>query len=481
MREGVATEVPLTEIVIGEKVVVSPESTIPVDGIVLEGISSVSTALLTGESMPHPISPGSSTVAGALNHDGKLLIEVTAVGAGSHIARIAALVAAAQSGRANIARLADRISAIFVPAVLLLTVATGIVWTLFIDSSRTIDVVIAVLVIACPCALGLATPTALVVGSGRAAKLGFIVSGPEIFEQARNVDVVVFDKTGTLTTGEMKVSQLSVPPMWQPALAALSRASAHPISVATADALRSLTSVELTGVTTMPGRGIRGKLNDDVIEFGSRHLYPDLALTPEGAATQSWLFVNGEVVGWVSVTDTVDPTAAEAVRILHARGVHTVMASGDLAPVARNVGQQFGITDIRAELKPEEKIAIIQEFRSAGKIVAMVGDGTNDAPALAAADIGIAMGRGTEVARATADITLLRPDVRLIPTALSLSQATLRTIKQNLGWAFGYNLAALPLAMSGQLNPVIAGIAMSASSVLVVTNSLRLRRSSLLS
>lgn len=456
-------------------VVVATESPVPVDGIVMQGASSVSNALLTGESMPHSVSAGAEVQAGAINHEGELLVRVTAVGAGSQVARIASLVAAAQSGKANIARLADRVSAIFVPVVLLITVLTGAVWYVAIDADRAIDVMIAVLVIACPCALGLATPTALVVGSGRAAQLGVLIAGPEVFENSRKVDVVVFDKTGTLTTGEMTVTASDVATEYRGALASLAAASTHPVSVATAHAFAEVAPVELSNVIAVPGKGVRGMWDARLVEFGGRAFHPELEYSDNGVATRSYLFVEGQVTGWVDVADTIDSSAQAAVADLSHAGIRTIMASGDRDSVAAHVASTLGIDEYRAELTPAQKIEIVRDLQSQGHVVAMVGDGSNDAPALAQADIGIAMGRGTAVARATADITLLRPDVTLVPTALSLSQRTLRIIKQNLFWAFGYNIAAIPLAMSGNLNPMIAGIAMSASSVLVVSNSLRLR------
>ena len=465
--------VKLADVQLGDQVIIAAESVIPVDATVNSGNSSVSNALLTGESMPVPVSTGSEIYAGAINHEGELIATATGVGTGSQISRIASLVAAAQSGKANISRLADRVSAIFVPAVLSLTLVVAIAWY-FIDPSKVVDVAIAVLVIACPCALGLATPTALVVGSGRAATLGVLIAGPEVFENSREIDVVVFDKTGTLTTGEMSVTQNTVEALLHlRVLKSLAAGSSHPISVATLTSLEDIEGVELTGLTTIPGKGIRALYDNHTVEFGSKKLHSEILQTLD--STASYLFIDGECVGGVAVADTLDPSAQSTVEALKSMGMHVVMASGDTQKVANAIGQQVGIEDVRAELTPAMKIEVIKDFQQRGKVVAMVGDGSNDAPALAQSDVAIAMGRGTSIARATADITLLRPDLMLIPTALKLAASTLKTIKVNLGWAFGYNLAALPLAMSGNLNPMIAGIAMSASSVLVVSNSLRLR------
>jgi len=479
IRDGVRHQVELVDVVIGDRVVVPAESTIPVDGTVVSGTSSVSNALLTGESMPHAVSMDSLVQAGALNHDGELEVVVTAVGSTSQIARIASLVAAAQSGKANISRLADRISAIFVPLIFAVTIVSGLVWWQ-IDSSRALDVMIAILVIACPCALGLATPTALVVGSGRAATLGFLVAGPEVFENSQHVDVVVFDKTGTLTTGKMTVISSTVTDLkFRSILLTLATASSHPVSQAVVASLLNTPLVEISGLRTVAGKGVTAQWESQTVEFGSRRFHPELTIAPRGEVTESWLFIDGQVVGSIEVADSVDPTAAKALKQLKKQGIKTIMASGDIAAVANKIGTQLAIDEVNAQLTPDDKIALVRNLQAQGKIVAMVGDGSNDAPALARADIGIAMGRGTSVARATADITLLRPDLTLVPTALVLSQKTLRTIKVNLGWAFGYNIAAIPLAVSGNLNPMIAGIAMSASSVLVVTNSLRLRKTQL--
>jgi Cu+-exporting ATPase len=478
ITDDVRRVVALSEVVAGDIVLISAESTIAVDGIVMQGTSSVSNALLTGESMPIAVTRDSEIYAGAINHDGELLVRATGVGSGSQISRIASLVAAAQSGKANISRLADRISAIFVPAVLSLTAVVAFAWY-FIDSTKMVDVAIAVLVIACPCALGLATPTALVVGSGRAATLGILIAGPEVFENSRSVDVVVFDKTGTLTTGEMKVTINSIAdPLHIEILASLVRGSSHPISVATSQSLEQIQGVTLEGLSLIPGKGVRATYKNQTVEFGSRNLHPGLNL--ESSSTTSWLFVDGQSVGAITVDDTLDSSAVAAVAQLQINGAHVVLASGDIQSVANKIGREVGIIDVRGELTPAEKIDVIKEFQALGKTVAMVGDGSNDAPALAQADIAVAMGRGTGIARATADITLLRADLMLIPIALKLASQTLKTIKINLGWAFGYNLAALPLAMSGNLNPMIAGIAMSASSVLVVSNSLRLRTKKLI-
>jgi Cu+-exporting ATPase len=465
-------EVAMHDVVLDDIVLVKPESTVAVDCEIVEGNSSVSTALITGEATPISVAAGDMVPAGALNYEGELQVRVTALGQGTQIARIAALVAAAQSGKANIARLADRVSAIFVPVVLVITALTGLGWY-FYSPSQTLDIMIAVLVIACPCALGLATPTALVVGSGRAATLGILVSGPEVFERAQELDTIIFDKTGTLTRGEIAVESLEAPAEYLNILKGLVEASTHPLSIAVANHLRGVEAQELNEVAAIAGLGVRATNNGKTYEFGSKNFHPNLDIGP--TQTTSYLFLDGQVVGHVTFSDRSDDSASLALGALHASGFDIVIASGDTQDSVDALAQELGISRAYGELKPENKIELVTRLQSEGRHVIMVGDGTNDAPALAAADLGIAMGRGTEVARSTADITLLRPDLMLIPQAISLSRKTLRVIKQNLWWAFGYNVAALPLAMTGHLNPMIAGFAMSASSVLVVTNSLRLR------
>jgi Cu+-exporting ATPase len=314
-----------------------------------------------------------------------------------------------------------------------------------------------------------------VVGAGKAASIGVLVSGPQVFEQSRDLDVVVFDKTGTLTLGEMRVVQADVPREFHALVAALADRSSHPVSVAVAQHFADSGDVELTKTMTVPGLGVRAEWAGKKVEFGSARFHPELQY-PEAAKTTSRLFVDDAVVGSIAVADEIDPSAAATVSALQNLGIKVVMASGDQTAVAAEIALKLGITDFYAELSPADKIEIVKKLQADGKVVAMAGDGSNDAPALAQSDFAIAMGRGTGIAQATADITLLRPDLQLIPQSIDLARRTLRTIKVNLGWAFGYNIAAIPLAMSGNLNPVIAGIAMSASSVLVVTNSLRLRR-----
>jgi Cu+-exporting ATPase len=470
-RDDKWIEIDLAEIQEAELVLVGPESTIAVDGIVKSGNSIVDISMLTGESKPLSVSTGSEVFAGTLNLDGQIEVTVTSAGARTRISQIASLVATAQNSKAEIARLADRISAIFVPVVLALTIATGIVW-FFYDSSRVIEVMIAVLVIACPCALGLATPTALVVGSGRAARLGILIAGPEVFEQSTDVDTIIFDKTGTLTTGKMTVSKITVSSENLGILKALAQTNQHPASIAIANSIEAATA-EISNIQMLPGLGVRATHNLKTVELGSGKIHN---LSSSSVDTQSYLFIDGIEHGSVTLADTLNPGVEKVLTQLHKAKISVIVATGDSSTNAEKLVSKLPIDSYIAGCTPEQKLELVKNLQLQGHKVAMVGDGTNDAPALAQADMSIAIGTGTDVAKAAADITLLRPDLTLVPTAISLSRKTLGVIKQNLFWAFGYNVAAIPLAMTGRLNPMIAGIAMSASSVLVVSNSLRLRK-----
>mgnify|MGYP006268188833 FL=1 len=471
-RENVWQEIAITEINENDLVNVNVESAIPVDGIVQSGNSSVDVSMLTGESKPVSVSKDSKVFAGTLNISGPIEILVTSAGARTRISQIAALVAAAQSSKAQIARLADRISAIFVPAVLGLTLITGLAWWVF-DSNRALEVMIAVLVIACPCALGLATPTALVVGSGRAATLGILISGPEVFEKSSEVDTIIFDKTGTLTTGKMTVSANDLESKYLPIAKALAATNLHPVSVAIAKSISSEPAV-ISNIEILTGLGVRANFEGQVVELGSGKIHK---LNSAGENTESHLFVNGISVGSFVLTDTLNKGVENLIEQLRQQEISVIVATGDTSTNARQQIEKLPIQKYIAGCTPEDKLELVSQLQLTGNKVAMIGDGTNDAPALAKADMSIAIGSGTEIAKAAADITLLRADLSLVPKAISLSRKTLATIKQNLFWAFGYNVAAIPLAMTGRLNPMIAGIAMSASSVLVVTNSLKLRKS----
>lgn len=462
-------EIDLAEISENDLVLVAADTTIPVDGIVTVGNSNVDFSMLTGEANPIAISKGSEIFAGTLNMQGQIEMRVTVAGARTKVAQIAALVAAAQSSKAQIARLADRISAIFVPAVLSLTLATGIGWW-FYDSSRAIEVMIAVLVIACPCALGLATPTALVVGAGRAARLGILISGPEVFEQSTNIDTIIFDKTGTLTTGKMSIAENSVDPSNLELLKALAITNQHPASVAIAKSIDSAPAI-ISDIQMLPGLGVRAFYEGRVVELGSGRIHN---LMESNQNTQSYLFIDGVERGRIKLSDTLNLGVDLVLANLKAQNIAIIVATGDTSTNAELQISKLRVDQYVSGCSPEQKLDLVKALQEEGHRVAMVGDGTNDAPALALADMSIAIGTGTDVAKAAADITLLRPDLALVPTAISLSRKTLAVIKQNLFWAFGYNVAALPLAMTGRLNPMIAGIAMSVSSLLVVSNSLRL-------
>lgn len=463
-------EIPLSEINENELVLVAPESKIAVDGIVQKGYSTVDNSMLTGESKPVSVTKDSEVFAGTLNLNGQIEVLVTKAGARTRISQIASLVAAAQSSKAQISRIADRISAIFVPIVLGLTFVTGLAWW-FIESSRVIEIMIAVLVIACPCALGLATPTALVVGSGRAARLGILISGPEVFEQSTEISRIVFDKTGTLTTGKMSVVENSILAEHHSILKALASTNRHPVSLAIADSIQEPAG-EVTNIEMLPGLGVRAKYQGEVVEFGSGRIH---GVHSNSNNTESFLFIGGRSLGSVVLADTLNSGVEQVINRLHADGIAVVVATGDTSEMAAKQISHLKIADYISGCSPEEKLQLVKDLQTTGHKVAMIGDGTNDAPALAQADLSIAIGTGTDIAKAAADITLLRNDLSLVPDAISLSRKTLQIIKQNLFWAFGYNIAAIPLAMTGGLNPMIAGIAMSASSVLVVSNSLRLR------
>ena len=471
LRDNSWQEIQISEIQENDLVKVKPESTIPVDAIVKTGSSSVDVSMLTGESKAASVSSGSEVFAGTLNLEGELEVSVVSAGAKTRISQIAGLVAAAQSSKAQIARLADRISSIFVPVVLAITALSGIAWY-FYDSSRAIEVMISVLVIACPCALGLATPTALVVGSGRAARMGILISGPEVFEQSTDIDSIIFDKTGTLTSGKMSVVSNNIPKENFGLLKALAISNQHPASVAISNSVNE-SPAQISEIQMVPGLGVRAIFNGQTVELGSARFHNFVSTSGE---TESFLFIDGLAQGSVKLEDSLNTGVEGVLKSLKQESISIIVATGDTSTIAEKQIKQLGIDNYISGCTPEQKLSLIKDLQAKGHKVAMVGDGTNDAPALAQADMSIAIGTGTDVAKAAADITLLRSDLSLVPQAISLSRKTLRVIKQNLFWAFGYNIAAIPLAMTGRLNPMIAGIAMSASSVLVVTNSLRIRK-----
>jgi Cu+-exporting ATPase len=498
VRDGIERRVAVDELRTGDQFVVRPGEKIAIDGIVIEGTSAIDASLLTGEPLPVDVAPGDTVTGATVNTSGRLLVQATRVGADTALAQIAHLVEDAQSGKAPVQRLADRVAAVFVPAVIAFAVATLCYW-LAVASTNSATVAftaaVAVLIIACPCALGLATPTALMVGTGRGAQLGILIKGPEILESTRRVDTIVLDKTGTVTTGRMSLVDITttadatVDEVLH-LTGSLEDASEHPIAQAIAVGARER-GVVLTGVesfTNTQGLGVQGVVDGHAVVAGRERFLADWGLhLPEPlAAAKTDAESRGStavIVGWdgqtravLEVSDTVKDSSADAIAALGRLGLTPVLLTGDNQRAANAVAAAVGIDEVIAEVLPHEKVDAVRRLQGEGHIVAMVGDGVNDAAALAQADLGLAMGTGTDVAIEASDITLVRGDLRAAVDAIRLSRRTLATIKGNLFWAFAYNVAALPLAASGLLNPMIAGAAMAFSSVFVVTNSLRLRR-----
>ncbi|MEU6240716.1 heavy metal translocating P-type ATPase [Streptomyces sp. NPDC047024] len=490
LREGREVRVPVSSLAVGDRFVVRPGEKIATDGTVTEGVSAVDASMLTGESVPVDVGPGDRVTGATVNAGGRLVVEATRVGADTQLARMARLVEDAQNGKAQVQRLADRISAVFVPVVILIALGTFGVWLgVTGDTAAAFTAAVAVLIIACPCALGLATPTALMVGTGRGAQLGILIKGPEVLESTRRVDTVLLDKTGTVTTGRMTLQEVYAAPGEDEKevlrlAGALEHASEHPVARAIAagaeERVGTLPPVE--HFENVPGRGVRGRVDGHEVSAGrfGDELSGELAAARAAAEEAGRTAV---VVGWdgraravLAVADAVKETSAGAVRELRALGLTPVLLTGDNRTVAEAVAREVGIDEVIAEVLPEDKVEAVRRLRREGRTVAMVGDGVNDAAALAAADLGLAMGTGTDAAIEAGDLTLVRGDLRVAADAIRLSRKTLATIKGNLVWAFGYNVAALPLAAAGLLNPMIAGAAMAFSSVFVVTNSLRLRR-----
>jgi Cu+-exporting ATPase len=461
LRDGEEVLVPAAEVAVGDLFVVRPGEKIATDGVVEAGESAVDEALLTGESVPVEVAPGSGVAGATINTYGRLVVRATRVGADTALAQIGRLVAQAQAGKAPVQRLADRVSAVFVPVVIAVAVATLGFW---LGAGATpafaFSAAVAVLIIACPCALGLATPTALMVGTGRGAQLGIVIRGPEVLEQTRRIDTIVLDKTGTVTEGRMRLEN-GLPPDVLRLAGAVEAASEHPVAQAVAAAAREqagqLPPVE--SFRNLPGVGVEGIVEGRQVEVG-----------------RDGVRVDGVPVGELVVRDSVKPTSAEAVRELVALGLTPVLLTGDREETARRVAADVGIERVLAEVLPDGKAEEIRRLQAEGRVVAMVGDGVNDAPALAQADLGLAIGTGTDVAIEASDLTLVSGDLRAAGDAIRLARRTLRTIRGNLFWAFAYNVAAIPLAVAGLLNPVVAAAAMGFSSVFVVTNSLRLRR-----
>jgi len=495
LREGVEKLLPVAMVKPGDVMVVRPGERIPTDGQIIVGSAAIDASMMTGESVPVDVGIGDTVLGGTINTSGFLQVRATRVGDDTELARMAALVERAQTGKSDAQRLADRISGIFVPIVIVIALVTFAAWTFF-DGSVTIafQAAVATLIIACPCALGLATPTALLVGTGRGAQLGLLISGPEVLEHSRSLDTVVLDKTGTLTTGQMRVVAI-----WPESgrtehevlalAAAVEAQSEHPLAKAIVDRARedNVAPVEASSFRTEAGFGATALVGDTTVSVGRPAWLESsgMALSSDLGERLTELYLTGNtvvavasgdtVVGLIHIADTLKDSSASAIAMLHSLGLTTVMATGDHESVAAAIAQQVGIDRVEAGLAPEGKVEVITRLQAEGHQVAMVGDGINDAPALATADLGIAMGTGTDAAMSAGDLTITRGDLIGVADGIRLARKTLGTIRGNLFWAFAYNVAAIPLAVAAVLNPVVAGLAMAFSSVFVVTNSLRLR------
>ncbi|MFI9405699.1 heavy metal translocating P-type ATPase [Nocardia sp. NPDC052316] len=495
LRDGIEQRIPVEQLAVGDQFVVRPGEKIATDGVVTEGSSAVDASMLTGESVPVEVGPDDTVVGATVNVGGRIVVRASRIGSDTQLAQMAQLVEDAQTGKAQAQRLADKISGIFVPIVIALSVATLGFWLGTGGSvAAAFTAAVAVLIIACPCALGLATPTALMVGTGRGAQLGILIKGPEVLESTRRVDTVVLDKTGTVTTGKMTLLDVVAAEGEDPAevlafAGALEDSSEHPIAQAIAKDAREQTGAlrAVEGFANIEGLGVQGVVDGHAVIVGrarlladwAQHLDADLARTMRTAEAEGKTAVaigwDGKARGVLVVADAVKPTSAEAIAQLRALGLTPIMLTGDNTAAAEAIAAQVGIDQVIAEVLPQDKVATVKRLQAEGKVVAMVGDGVNDAAALAQADLGLAMGTGTDVAIEASDLTLVRGDLRAAADAIRLSRKTLGTIKGNLFWAFAYNVAAIPLAMAGLLNPMLAGAAMAFSSVFVVSNSLRLR------
>ena len=493
LRDGAEVRIPIGQLAVGDQFVVRPGEKIATDGVVEDGESAVDASMLTGESVPVEVGPGASVVGATVNAGGRLIVRATRVGADTQLAQMAVLVEQAQTGKAQVQRLADRISGVFVPIVITLAVATLGYWLgTGNGATAAFTAAVAVLIIACPCALGLATPTALLVGTGRGAQLGILIKGPEILESTRRIDTAVLDKTGTVTTAQMSLVDVAVADGQDTdevlrLAGAVEAASEHPIAqaIAKAAAERVGPLPDVRDFANVEGIGVHGTVDQRRVTIGRVTLLADHELPPSLARAKAdaeaagrtavlagW---DGQIRGILVVSDVVKPTSRDAIAALCRLGLTPVLLTGDNTTVAHAVAAEVGIDQVFAEVLPADKVDVVKRLQADGKVVAMVGDGVNDAAALAQADLGLAMGTGTDVAIEASDLTLIRGDLMAAVDAIRLSRRTLRTIKGNLFWAFAYNIAALPLAAAGLLNPMIAGAAMALSSVFVVSNSLRLR------
>ncbi|MCF1815874.1 heavy metal translocating P-type ATPase, partial [Mycobacterium intracellulare] len=486
-RNGAEQRIPIDQLAVGDEFVVRPGEKIATDGVVTEGASAVDASMLTGESAPVEVGLGDQVVGATVNVGGRIAVRANRVGSDTQLARMATLVEEAQSGKAAAQRLADKVSGIFVPIVIALSLATLGIWIAVGGSiSAALTAAVAVLIIACPCALGLATPTALMVGTGRGAQLGILIKGPEVLESTRRIDTIVLDKTGTVTTGAMTLLDVIIADGEQPdevlrLAGALEDSSEHPIATAIAKGARDKLGVlpKAEGFANLAGLGVQGIVDGHAVVVGRRQLLADwsqqlpqdLARLMRQAESEGKTVVavgwDGQPRGALVVADAVKPTSAEAVARLRSLGLTPIMLTGDNEAAARTIAGQVGIEQVIAEVLPKDKVETVKRLQAEGKVVAMVGDGVNDAAALAQADLGMAMGTGTDVAIEASDLTLVRGDLRAVPEAIRLSRKTLATIKGNLFWAFAYNVAALPLAAAGLLNPMLAGAAMAFSSVFV--------------